>query len=139
MLEIAYCKRCGLIKPKEGLPTDSCPICKYKITYGDISFLDWYKMQDDDKEKWRNEHIIHDEYTESFMMMRKQDERQSASSLKNTPTPQPTNIPHCPICGSADLKKLSTVGKAAKIGIFGIFGAGSLGKTYKCNNCGVKF
>lgn len=47
--------------------------------------------------------------------------------------------PKCPACGSRNLKKLSAVGKAAKVGTFGIFGAGNLGKTYKCNNCGVKF
>lgn len=55
------------------------------------------------------------------------------------PTPQPTNLPTCPICGSTNLTKLSNVGKAAKVGFFGIFGAGDLGKTWKCKNCGSKF
>ncbi len=50
-----------------------------------------------------------------------------------------SNVPKCPACGSANLTKLSAVGKVAKIKLFGIFGAGSLGKTYKCNNCGIKF
>lgn len=50
-----------------------------------------------------------------------------------------SNVPKCPSCGSANLTKLSAVGKVAKIKLFGIFGAGSLGKTYKCNNCGIKF
>ena len=49
------------------------------------------------------------------------------------------NSPKCPSCGSTNLTKLSNAGKVAKIGLFGIFGAGNLGKTYKCNNCGIKF
>lgn len=49
------------------------------------------------------------------------------------------NIPHCPICGSAKLSKISGAKKAIKIGLFGIFGAGDLGKTWKCENCGSKF
>lgn len=55
------------------------------------------------------------------------------------PIPSSTNVPKCPICGSTNLIKLSTAGKVAKVGLFGLFGAGSLGKTYKCKNCGVKF
>lgn len=47
--------------------------------------------------------------------------------------------PKCPICGSTNLKKLSVFGKVAKVKMFGIFGAGDLGKTYKCESCGVKF
>lgn len=49
------------------------------------------------------------------------------------------NKPHCPICNSTNLLKISTVKKATKIGLFGIFGAGDVGKTYKCNNCGSRF
>lgn len=52
---------------------------------------------------------------------------------------QQQNIPHCPICGSAKLSKISGAKKAIKIGLFGIFGAGDLGKTWKCENCGSKF
>lgn len=47
--------------------------------------------------------------------------------------------PKCPICGSTRLTKISALTKAAKISAFGIYGAGDIGKTYKCNNCGVKF
>lgn len=148
MLEIAYCERCGLIKPKEGMPTNFCPICKFELRYSDISYLDWMKMTNDQQEQWRNEHIMHDEYTEQFAEKRQRFENNrnaihdvidNKDSIMRKPKIDLTHIPHCPICGSADLKKLSTVGKAAKIGIFGIFGMGDVGKTYKCNNCGSKF
>ncbi|MDC7290186.1 hypothetical protein NXH76_20540 [Blautia schinkii] len=47
--------------------------------------------------------------------------------------------PKCPSCGSTNLTRLSAVGKVARVGLFGRLGTGNLGKTYKCNNCGVKF
>ncbi len=49
------------------------------------------------------------------------------------------NVPQCPICQSTDLSKISSVWKAARIGLFGIFGADDIGKTWECNNCGCKF
>ena len=53
--------------------------------------------------------------------------------------PSQENIPHCPICNSTKLKKISTVRKASKVSLFGIYGAGDLGKTWQCENCGSKF
>lgn len=45
----------------------------------------------------------------------------------------------CPVCGSKNVQKISTVGKYAKIGVFGILGADDLGKRWKCSVCGSKF
>lgn len=45
----------------------------------------------------------------------------------------------CPICGSRKLSRISNVKKVAKVYAFGIFGVGDLGRTWKCNHCGVKF
>lgn len=45
----------------------------------------------------------------------------------------------CPVCGSHSVKKISAVGKYGKVYAFGLLGADTLGKTYKCNVCGVKF
>ena len=50
-----------------------------------------------------------------------------------------SNTPHCPICNSTNLSKITTTKKVAKIVAFGIFGMGDNGKTWKCNNCGSKF
>lgn len=49
------------------------------------------------------------------------------------------NKPHCPICNSTNLSKITTTHKVAKIAAFGIFGMGDNGKTWKCNNCGSRF
>lgn len=48
--------------------------------------------------------------------------------------------PKCPICGSANIKKITIGIRAVKTAAFGVYGAvDDAGKTYKCNNCGSKF
>lgn len=54
-------------------------------------------------------------------------------------TSRPKHVPKCPICGSENLTRLTTMKKAAKIALVGIYGLGDCGKTWKCNNCGSKF
>ncbi len=54
-------------------------------------------------------------------------------------TSRPKQVPKCPICGSENLTRLTTMKKAAKIALVGIYGLGDCGKTWKCNNCGSKF
>ena len=49
------------------------------------------------------------------------------------------NKPKCPICGSKNLSKYNSFGKALKMAKYGIFGMYDNGKTYICNNCGSKF
>lgn len=49
-------------------------------------------------------------------------------------------IPKCPICGSANIQKITMTTRAVKTATFGIAGAvDDAGKTYKCENCGSKF
>lgn len=48
-------------------------------------------------------------------------------------------IPKCLTCGSTDLTRISIAHKVGKIALFGVFGMGDNGKTWKCNNCGVKW
>ena len=65
--------------------------------------------------------------------------REQILQMKHPKHIQTQNIPHCPICQSTDLSKITTTKKVAKIAAFGIFGMGDNGKTWKCNNCGSKF
>lgn len=58
--------------------------------------------------------------------------------ISSPPTPIP-NLPKCTACGSTNLTKISTGSKVGKAAMFGIFAAGEMSKTWKCNNCGVKF
>ena len=50
-----------------------------------------------------------------------------------------SNTPHCPTCNSTDIKKISATNKVGSAVAFGIFSVGHISKTFKCNNCGMKF
>lgn len=48
------------------------------------------------------------------------------------------NIPHCPNCNSTNIQKISMTSRAISGLTFGILSS-SIGKTFKCNNCGYKW
>ena len=48
------------------------------------------------------------------------------------------NIPKCPTCGSESITKLGIVGKMISTDALGL-ASGSIGKTFKCKNCGYKW
>ena len=49
------------------------------------------------------------------------------------------NIPHCPICNSTKIQKISMGSKVGSAALFGIFAIGKLNKTFECLDCGYKF
>lgn len=112
-----------------------CPICKHKLEDIDISSKDYLNIVE----------ISGDKHFIQAMIKLKQDdiiEFRSRMSQFITLLKQQEgnkNVPCCPICQSTDLSKISSVWKAARIGLFGIFGADDIGKTWECNNCGCKF
>ena len=50
-----------------------------------------------------------------------------------------THSPRCPICGSYNLSQITSFQKAGKIFVWGVYAAGDMSKTWKCNDCGIKF
>ena len=44
------------------------------------------------------------------------------------------NAPKCPMCGSTNIEKISTVSRAVSVAAVG-FASGMIGKQYKCKNC----
>lgn len=49
-----------------------------------------------------------------------------------------TNKPSCPNCGSTNIKKIGFASRAVGIMAVGLLSS-SIGKTFKCNNCGYKW
>lgn len=45
----------------------------------------------------------------------------------------------CPTCGSSNIKKLSTANKVGSAVLFGVFAINHIGKTFKCNSCGMEY
>lgn len=55
--------------------------------------------------------------------------------INYVPYEYPTsNIPKCPICGSTDLSKVSSISKAGSVLMFGLLSQ-KVKKTWHCNNC----
>ena len=52
---------------------------------------------------------------------------------------QTANIPHCPTCGSVRVKPIRMGNKVVSGAVFGIFSLGHIGKSFKCENCGMEF
>lgn len=43
--------------------------------------------------------------------------------------------PHCPTCGSTNVKKLDGIDRAVSVGLFGL-ASNKINKSFKCKNCG---
>ncbi len=81
-----------------------------------------------------NEELAEFHYTQSL-------ERQAKNLAQMQKEKDKQNcIPRCPICGSANINKISIGSRAVKTAAFGVIGGvDDAGKTYKCGNCGSKF
>ena len=75
--------------------------------------------------------------TEYKAMELKNTELKEAIKRENLKSQQ-QYIPHCPICGSAKLSKISTLNRAVSVSLFGIFSK-KIGKQWHCNQCGTDF
>lgn len=71
---------------------------------------------------------IKDEYTEP----NKKEENNSTYNGINK------NVPKCPTCGSTHVEKIGMVSKMVSTDLLGL-ASNSIGKTFKCNNCGHKW
>ena len=59
--------------------------------------------------------------------------RQSTQSTK-----QSSNVPHCPTCGSTNIKKISATSKVVGAGLFGLFSKTARSQ-FECKDCGYKW
>lgn len=109
-----------------------CPKCNAK--YRDTDF---YCLKDN----YRLIQCIESELTEQEKMQDKRDNDRFKNPNKygNFSSTPNTNTPHCPTCQSTNIKKISTTNKVGSAVAFGVFSVGHISKTFKCNNCGMKF
>ena len=62
----------------------------------------------------------------------------NATISKPSTSPQPTNVPKCPTCGSTNVKKIGSGKRWVSTGMFGL-ASSNLGKTMQCGSCGAKW
>lgn len=142
-----YCKCCGFIKNVK-TKESKCPACekaleavpqKYLTGSGMMFASQTLRKEFEDAIKLNPEYdenanlqsagiIDEKEKIHNEELQKKVEEYKSGRIQK-----------YCPVCHSTMLSKISNVGKVVKVGAFGILGAGDIGKTWKCNSCGLKF
>ena len=139
------CANCHITLEKDEIEIkykNKCPMCNRFNTFVDEYIMDIRRVSSD--ESFIQAMVkLHDEDPIEYQLKLQQLKNAKEVKCKNNQIRKEyyinKNVPQCPICQSTDLSKISSVWKAARIGLFGIFGADDIGKTWECNNCGCKF
>lgn len=146
------CPRCGKIKSFVNDEPRICPNCGFIRTIEtDCTAQEWnsivtqnpdgwmeiqkhlrerYVLDNDQFDKNRYNTLVEKEY-KKFLSWKRLIEKDSASSPS---TPQP----HCPTCGSTNVKRISAASKVAGAYAFGLFSK-TVRSQFKCGNCGYKW
>ncbi len=137
----------------------ACPICNAKF-FDDMTVCDKCNIQLMDNKiaqelhNWWNDGAsqtnILKKYPEECQVIleykNRQNEKYTTTGIRLTKLPnservqppQQQNLPKCPYCGSTDLNKIGTLGRAVSVGLFGL-ASGKIGKQWHCKNCGSDF
>lgn len=148
------CYRCGYTQGKDML---KCPVCNNEFTK--VNFFLGNKlinMNGDQRIQWLENklgHPLEEKYVEMRKAYQKQRmeeyykekelEKQKQEELEreqiNKQFEEYSHVPKCPICGSANLRKISTLSKTGSVAVWGVYAAGKVAKTWHCNNCDSEF
>ena len=140
-MSLIHCPECGKeISDKSdkcihcGYPINKNNICKVNGAEYDLSFLldesysILYKVRD--LIQISNSDIVHVKPVIEKIIQEKE-----IPSFLNLPLKQQTDItPHCPTCGSINVKPITATERVTSIIGFGIFSK-KINKTYKCLDC----
>lgn len=101
-------KRCSKCKRKYPKLFIKCPKCNNQLT----------KISTENKKMDRQINVIREQTQEFYNKQQ--------------------NLPKCPYCGSTDLNKIGTLGRAVSVGLLGL-ASEKIGKQWHCKNCGSDF
>jgi hypothetical protein len=141
MKYVAYCPYCGVINTR-AVYEDKVPFCKHcgsreplvnlpkEDTYESLCKQTEELFGADSKPRYNQEiaDYIEKEFnraTREFIAKNNAEKQREAAA----------NTPHCPTCGSTNIKKLDVVDRAVSIGTLGIF-SNKINKSFKCKDCG---
>lgn len=134
------------------IPVDLYTSSKPKEYYEHISKLK-YNTSDNWKDVFIEEELSNnplydsDKYTNSCRKRQEQEKRRqdllrqqefSTSTNSNKQLQPQPNIPRCPTCNSTNIKKISSLSRAAHGYAFGLFSKTARSQ-FECRNCGYKF
>lgn len=140
----------------------TCIYCGSKLVQTDVTTRELYDMTSDEEtfdevkdkarivaNKYGDFQFSETAYNEKRRIQREENEaikRRSqasnssttSSSFSSVAQQSNTNIPHCPTCGSTNIKKISVTSKAVGAGLFGLFSKTARSQ-FECKDCGYKW
>lgn len=152
MSKCYYCPICGIVSTSEN---EECNYCDSEIGYFESKRdIEYYKSRArklyNDQIHWRkvvveeeaknNSLFEIDQYNFSHSedgidKVTRKTIRQSIQEINN---PDKNNIPKCPTCNSANIKRISGMKRAFHGYAFGIFSKTAFSQ-FECQNCGYKW
>lgn len=135
-----YCEKCG---GTDVLDFDVCVQCGSHNSYKSVpdEYVDDYAIKDDLKAEFIENIVKSSPNFEQECWDRreafKEIQKHNDELLENDKVKQ-ANVPKCPTCQSANLKKITATSKAMNTAMFGLFGT-KRHKTFHCDNCGYEW
>ena len=150
---ILYCPRCGDVMIVFDKDTHYCITCKKQKMIDTGHTDDYFRKKYYDKVgknidniiKFNLDEMVRQEFVYNNPLYNEEDVKkrielnERCAKKRQQKSRDSKFLPKCPTCGSTNVEKISGVSKVGKVALFGIFAAGSISKTFKCKNCGMKF
>lgn len=121
----------------------TCKYCNNELTRANINMHQYLESCVDDKNSEENTKLLADKYGNNQFSEEKyhhriyMEKQEIKSAQQHQPSPQPS-IPHCPVCNSTNIEKISFGKKAKGSFLFG-FLSSDVRKQMHCRDCGYKF
>lgn len=132
-----YCPCCGkIIMSLNDIP-NNCIFCNTLMLNTPYTTKEWESKTLDEQENYKTQ--IRETLVKTNSLYNKEKYKAREYDEKHIKIGENQYQPHCPICGSQNIEKISTGSKVGKAALLGVFSLGTIGKTYKCKSCGAKF
>lgn len=148
------CTKCGAQYAGYGEESDliylKCRFCNGKVIGTDktgkeamdIFYQDPSNYLNNFAKKYIKDTFSEEAYERRLLIIKAENEHKDSNyyidNSSTQSTQQSTNIPHCPTCGSSNIKKISVTSKAVGAGLFGLFSKTARSQ-FECKDCGYKW
>lgn len=140
---LMYCKKCGRIidyNRKSDCKCDCCGSDIYKVPAEFLIEPDFPGIKKELKQQFIEEYIKASPEFDQELFEQKASIRHKRyveyEKMRDFSEQKLYNVPRCPTCGSTNISKIGTLGRALSVSFFGL-ASNKIGKTHKCNNCGT--
>lgn len=146
-LMLCYCKKCGRIVRCDNLD-EQCDYCSSIVCPVPDEYLGGKSrgfIKQDLEQQFIDQYIKSSpefdqclfDHRDDDLFKRRMENKAKLDHGKSVIEEQ-SNIPKCPTCGSANIKRVSGTSKAVSVAMFGLLSQ-KVKKQFHCNNCGYEW